>query len=250
MSIHSDEDLGPALAAARGDAAAEKTVLFELSKRPVLTLLNQPPGDGDAAPYRNLVQWERNSDGTAIVPVFTTKAWVTIPIPPPAQLVSVPMRILITTCGPRRYVINLLSKGVGFEIDQTRWGVLQACIAEQGYEWDAPSRESPWVFQFPDDALYPVGCALAQWFTDHGRVDEAYMYEVTRMRSSLRPGKLVVLGLNEPLDLELAKTLTAVAVQAGAPRDEFVVRFIPEEPSHRAGIAGIQLQPFWKRPQQ
>lgn len=50
------------------------------------------------------------------------------------------------------------------------------------------------------------------------------------------------------MNLDLAKTLTAIAVQAGASTESFVVRFPPDEPSHQEGIIGIQLEPFWQRP--
>lgn len=248
MTTHVDEDIGPALAAARGDAAAEKPALDALSRRSVLVLLKQPPGPGAAEPRRNLVELKRERDGLPVVPVFTTRSRVTIPFPPPFQLVSTPMRAIVTTCGFRRYIVNPFSPEIAFEIDEATWLRLKACIEEQGYEPDAPSRDSPWAFQLPPDSLYPVGFALASWFTQHGRINEAYMYEVFRPRSPAGPRGQIVLGLNEPLDLDLAKTLTEVAVQAGAPSGSFVVRFLPEEPTHQNGVAAIQLKPFWTRP--
>lgn len=245
---NSEDEVGRMLAAARGNAEAEKAALGVLSTRSVLVLLKQAPAAGDAAPYRNLVEWKRDRDGVSIVPVFTADADVTVPIPPPFVLVSVPVRTLVTTCGFHRYVINPLSPDVAFEIGEARWELLKACIAEQGFDPEAPSRESPWAFRLPPDELYPVACVLAAWLLNHGGADKAYMYEVTRMRSTLRPRKLIVLGLDVPVDLGLAKTLTTLAVQAGVPPDSFVVRFLPDEPSHQEGITGIQLEPFWQRP--
>lgn len=107
-----------------------------------------------------------------------------------------------------------------------------------------PMRDAPWTFQFPDDGLYPVAVALMTWFNANGRVDSVYMYELTRGSAP----HVVVLGLDLPADPTLAETLTTIAVAAGAGPDAFVVRFLPDEPSHCAGIAGIGLTPFYRRP--
>lgn len=245
---NADDDIGQTLAATRGDATAERAAMDQLSESSLLVLLTRAPGAGDAAPQRNLLTLIRNQDGAEIVPLFTRASRITFPVTQPLVLVSTPMRVIVTTCGYHRYVINALTPEDAFEIDDARWTQLKECIASHGYDPEAPTRDSPWAFRYPPDSMYPIAYALARWFTDHGRVDEAYLYEVTRMRSQLHPRKLIVLGLNEPLDLDLAKTLSAVAIEAGAPTDAFVVRFLPEEPSHQAGIAGVQLQPFWKRP--
>lgn len=183
MMDNSKDDIGRILAAARGDAEAEKAALGDQSTRSILVLLKRPPGTGEAAPNHNFVKWTRDADHARIVPVFTADSRVSIPIPPPLILVSVPTRTLVTTCGFHRYVINPLSPDVAFEIDEARWDLLKACIAEQGYDLEAPSRESPWAFRLPPDELYPVACVLAAWLLNHGGADKAYMYEVTRMRS-------------------------------------------------------------------
>jgi hypothetical protein len=108
---------------------------------------------------------------------------------------------------------------------------------------EEPSHQAPWAFRLPDDALYPVAVALVTWFNASGTVDEAYLYELTRGAAA----PVVVLGLNHGLDLDLARKLAAIAVEAGADPDAFEVRFLPEEPSHRAGIKEIELVPFYLR---
>lgn len=228
---------------ANSDLIAEEAFLRELAGRSVLVILYQPPGSGAAAPERNLVQWQHQTTGKSFVPIFTDTSHLTIPIPAPAQAVRVPMRVLLAAGDGKGFVINPLSSS-RFELDETRVAKLRALIAAQGLESEAPSRHAPWAFRLPDDALYPVAVALVEWFNANGRVDQAYMYELTRGEAP----PVVVLGLSHVSDPELAKTLAAVALRAGADPDTFEVRFIPEEPSHRAGIAGIKLEPFYRRP--
>lgn len=247
MTQAQSDTLGLALAKASGDPAAEAVALRALSQQSVLVILRQSPGPGDAAPERNLVQWHRATDDSVMVPVFTDGAHVSIPIQPPAQLVRVPVRVLVTTCGSRLYVINPLSPAA-FELNAARFAQVKGYIEEQGHDSQAPSLDMPWAFRPPSDAFYPVAYALASWFVTHGRVDEAYLYELDRMGTS-SPQMQIVLGLNEPVDLTLVGALTAVALQAGAPAEAFVVRFLPDEPSHRAGIERLSLSPFYRRSQ-
>lgn len=222
---------------------AEEAFLRELSGHPVVVILQQPPGPGAAAPERNLVRWQRQAGGDAFVPIFTHASHLSIPIPAPAQAVRVPMRVLLAAGDGQRYLINPLSSSP-FELEATRIAQMRALIAAQGLESEAPSRRVPWAFRLPDDALYPIAVALGEWFNANGRVDQAYMYELTRGEAS----PVVVLGLSHVSDPELAKTLAAVALRAGADPDAFEVRFVPEEPSHREGIDGINLEPFYRRP--
>jgi len=214
-----------------------------LSRSKVLVILRQPPGPGAAVPERSLVHWQQQTSGEAMVPVFTGIAHLSIPIPPPAKAVCVPVRVLLAAGGDQRYVVNPLSPSP-FELRTEHLAKMRGYIAEQSLESEQPSRNAPWAFRFPDDALYPVAVALVTWFNANGRVDDAYLYELTRGDAS----PVVILGLNLSCDPDLAKTLTAVAVEAGANPEAFVVRFLPDEASHRAGIEGIKLEPFYRRP--
>jgi hypothetical protein len=56
------------------------------------------------------------------------------------------------------------------------------------------------------------------------------------------------LGLNVPVDPELATTLRAIAIQAGAKAASFVVRFLPVEASHRESLAKSGIAPLYQRP--
>ncbi len=246
MTQVTNDTLGATLAAAHGNPANEAAALRALSQQSLFVILQQPPGPGSAAPERNLVQWRRDSDGIVFVPVFTDPAHIPFQVPPPARLVRVSMRVLVRTWGSAVFIVNPLSPEA-FEVDAARLAQLRAFLAEQGYDPMGPSPEAPWAFHPPSDGLYPVAYALASWFVAHGRVDEAYLYELDQLGLS-SPQMQIVLGLNEPLDPVLAKTLTDVAVQAGAPAEGFVVRFLPDEPSHQAGIENLGLGPFYLRP--
>lgn len=224
------------------DLAAEETLLRELSRRAVLAILQQPPGSGAAEPGRNLVHWKHQTSGDAFVPIFTDASHLTIPIPAPAAAVRVLMRALLAAGGLQRYIVNPLSP-YPFELGPARIARIRAFFASRGLDPEEPSHQAPWAFRLPDDALYPVAVALVAWFNASGTVDEAYLYELTRGAAA----PVVVLGLNHGLDLDLARKLAAIAVEAGADPDAFEVRFLTEEPSHRAGIKGIELVPFYLR---
>lgn len=226
------------------DLAAEETFLRELSYHAVLTILQQPPGSGAAEPGRNLVHWQHHSSGDLFVPIFTHASHLTISIPAPTTAVRVSMRILLAAGGGQRYIVNPLAP-FPFELDPARISRIRAFFAAQGLDPEEPSRQAPWAFRLPDDALYPVAVALVTWFNASGWVDEAYLYELTRGPSP----PVVVLGLNHCLHLGLSRKLAAIAAEAGADPDTFEVRFITEEPSHRAGIKGINLAPFYRRPE-
>jgi hypothetical protein len=243
MAEASQDLLEAAWRIASSDLFAEDAFLRELVGCSLLVILYQPPGPGAAAPERNLVQWQHQTTGRSFVPIFTDTSHLTIPIPAPAQAVRVPMRVLLAAGDGKGFLINPLSSS-RFELDGTRVAKLRALISAQSQESEAPSQHAPWAFRLPDNALYPVAVGLVEWFNANGRVDEAYLYELTRGDAS----PVVVLGLNDVSDPDLARTLAAVAVAAGANSEAFVVRFLPDEASHRAGIEGIKLQPFYRRP--
>ncbi|WP_430389978.1 SseB family protein [Dyella sp. 20L07] len=225
-------------------AQAKADFLRELCQGTVLVILYRPPGPGAAEPERNLVHWQRQRGGESFVPIFTDTAHLTTPVPPPAQAVRVATRVLLRSGGnQRRYVVNPLS-ATPIDLDPSLVAQMRTFIEAQGYEAAEPSRDAPWAFQLPEEALYPVAVALVTWFNANGRVDSAYMYELTRGGTP----PIVVLGLDLPVDPELAETLKSVAVAAGVDPGAFVVRFLPDEPSHCAGIAGIGLTPFYRRP--
>lgn len=244
MAEAPDNSLETAWQRAGDGPVAEAAFLRELSARAVLVILQQPPGPGAAAPEKNLVTWSHDLDGGVFVPMFTDATHVPFPVSAPAQLIRVSTRVLLAAGGKQHYRVNPMSSA-SFVLDSAHVAQVRAYIAARSLESEAPSREIPWAFRLPDDALYPVALALANWFVTTGRVDEAYLYELTRGEARVPQ---VVLGLNEASDPALADTLKAVAVQAGAHAGTFIVRFLPEEPSHRAGIDGIELAPFYRRP--
>lgn len=227
---------------AGSDLAAEESFLRELSCHAVLVILRRPPGPGAAEPGQNLVHWQHQTSSNVFVPIFTNASHLTIPIPTPNTAVRVPMRTLLAAGGEQRYIVNPLSP-YRFELDSVHIARIRAFFASRGLDPREPSRQAPWAFRLPEDALYPVAVALVTWFNATGRVDEAYLYELTRGVAA----PVVVLGLNHGLDLDLAKKLTGIAVEAGVDPDAFEVRFIAEEPSHHAGIMEISLEPFYLR---
>jgi hypothetical protein len=231
------------LQAKRGDQA-EMAFLYELSQQRVAIILRQPPGPGQAAPERNLVQWHRETDGIAFVPIFTSSTYLPFALTPPAQLTHVLMRVLLAAGGEQTYIINPLSEAP-FELQAAQRAMLRGFLAEAHYDAEWPSRHAPWIFRLPDDALFPVAVKLVEWFNATGRVDQAYLYELTRGKE---PRIEVVLGLNEPNDRAMANTLTAIAVQAGVEATSFIVRFLPDEPSHREGLRQAGVTPFYQRP--
>lgn len=251
------QSMGPPMKEARGeqlddlwlqlkvDANSEAAFLRELSYQRVFVILKQPPGPGPARPEKNMVYWQRRGEEVSFIPLFTSARHITFTLPPPTKLVYVFSRDLIAAGGDQRYVVNPLS-GSPYDIHGERLALLRTYIAEDHHDSEWPSPHAPWVFRLPEDALFPVAVALAQWFNQSGRVDEAFLYELTRGQS---PRMQIILGLNEPADKALADQLLAIAHEAGADSTSFVVRFLPDEPSHREGIAQAGLTPFYQRPQ-
>lgn len=227
---------------AGNDLVAEETFLRELSHRSVLVILKQPPGLGAAEPGRNLVHWKHRESGGIFVPIFTDASHLAVPIPATAATVGVSMRVLLAAGGLQLYVVNPLSP-YSFELDPIRIERMRGFFASRGLDPEEPSHMAPWAFRLPEDALYPVAVALVAWFNANEQVDEAYLYELTRGPAA----PVIVLGLNHCLDLHLAGKLAAIAVEAGVDPDRFEVRFLTEEPSHRAGVKSINLVPFYLR---
>jgi SseB protein. len=239
-----DDPLGTLIDRGTATAEAEERLLFALASGSILAALNQAPGAGAAELAQNLVEWQRKN-GERIVPLFTAAARLPAPLPPPALLARVPVRILLASAGARHYVLNPLS-AKSYEICKAVCARLISLIAALPGIPDVPSRDAPWAFRAPSDSLYPVAYALATWFVASGRVDEAFLYELLCPRSGEPPQ--VILALDEPKDPPLAAMLTEVAIEAGAAATAFRVRFLPDEPSHRAGIAGLGMGPFYRRP--
>ena len=226
------------------DIHAEEAFLRELSMQHVVVILRQPPGPGAAAPERNLVQWRRETDGVTFVPVFICATHLAYALSAPAKFTQVPMRVLFAAGGDQTYVVNPLSE-TPFELQERQRVLLRRYIAEAHHDFEWPSRHIPWVFQLPDDALYPIAVELVKWFNATGRVDQAFLYELTRGKV---PRTEIVLGLNEPADQKLADTLMAIAVRAGVQSKSFIIRFLPDEPSHREGLGRAGITPFYQRP--
>ncbi|RDS83602.1 hypothetical protein DWU98_04515 [Dyella monticola] len=244
MTDASDDRLEALWRQAGRDVHAEEAFLRELSGQRVSVILRQRPGPGDAAPERNLVQWKRESDGTAFAPVFTHPTHVAFSLPAPAQLVLVPVRVLLAAGGDQTYIVNPLSEAP-FELRAAQRTLLRRSIAETHHDAEWPSLHAPWIFRLPDDALYPVAVKLVEWFNATGHVDQAFLYELTRGKE---PRTEIVLGLNEPADTALADALMAIVTQAGVEAASFIIRFLPDEPSHREGLAQAGLTPFYQRP--
>lgn len=236
-----DDPLGVALEKVLTARAKEQDFLRALATQSVLAVLGQPPGAGAAAPERNLVELRRD-DGTKIVPLFTAPARLPGAFPPPAVLVRVPFRLVLSVAGVHQYVINPLSP-LSWALSEADLAVVRAEIMARGLSSYAPSPDAPWAFRAPSDQWFAVAYALATWFVAIGRVQTAYLYEL-QLASCVH----LVLAVDEPVDPSLAQTLTQVATGAGVPPEVFLVRFLPDEPSHRAGIAGLGLGPFYRRP--
>ena len=244
MSNAWDDPLGVALEQALAARAKVQDFLRALATQSSLAILGQPPGAGAAAPERNLVEWRRD-DGTTIVPLFTAAARLQGAYPSPAVLVRVPFRLVLSVAGARQYVINPLSPQ-SWALSEADLAVVRAEITAQGLSSYAPSQDASWAFRAPGDNWFAVAYALATWFVASGRVQTAYLHELQLPA----PAACVhlVLAVDEPADPTLAVTMTQVASGAGSSPEGFLVRFLPDEPSHRAGIAGLGLRPFYRRP--
>ena len=228
------------------DSQAEDAFLRELSRQRVVTILRQPPGVGPAEPGHNLVQWQHSTDGVTFVPIFTSVRQLSIPVPAPAKAVRVPMRLLLAAVDGQCCIVNPLSHAP-FKLEEGHVARLLDYMSDAHQETGNPSRTTPWAFRLPDDALFGVAVKLVEWFNQHGRVDRAYLYELLRGNE---PQADIVLGLDEPADSALADALTTVAIQAGVNPAHFMVRFLPDEASHREGVLRGGITPFYQRPKQ
>ncbi len=229
-----------------GEADPDQSGLLEaLAASAVLVLLLTPPGEGANRPERNLVQWLDQTRDQTFVPLFTAGNRIPGAIPPPMTLTRVPLRLLLSLAGHHHFVLNPLSP-VQLQLTAPRVARLLTIIAERSGETTVPSRHVPWGFRLPPDEWYPIAHALAAWIIADGRLSKAFLYELLRGEAPPQ----MVLGLDTATDPELAATLRGVAEQAGAPAGSLAVRFLPDEPSHAEGIAGMKLEPFYQRPLQ
>lgn len=241
--IAADDPIGAQLDTSSGNAEAEEQVLASLAAGSVLVLLARSPGEGEARPERNLVEWRNQTDDVTFVPLFTAAARLPGMLPAPNVLVRVPTRILLSLAGRRYYVLNPLSTA-RLILPPSRIDDLRALIRARSGETSAPSRQVPWGFRLPSDDWYPIAHALATWIDRDGRLDTAYLYELLRGEEEPQ----VVLGLAVPTDPALATTLRDVTEEAGAIPGSLTIRFLPDEPSHAQGVESMGLTPFYQRP--
>lgn len=236
--------LGGLIAAALADPLARRRFLEALVSGDVWALLHQPPGEGDARPEHNLIQWQHQASGTPVVPIFTGPGRFPHPLPPPAVLARVAARVLLGLGLKPALCLNAL--------DQPSWTLsaadlktLHELMAHDGHHFDAHGIVVPWAFRYPSDEAYTLAVAFAEWFTRTGQVDIAYLYELGTAGPT--EPMTTFLALDETPDMALADALLRVAESAGAPAS-FTVRFLPREPAHREGLAGLRLPPFYVRP--
>lgn len=242
--IPNTDALAKQLAASQQHEGDWDTFLATLASSRVMTLLRRPPGDGDAAPWRNLVQWRQKDGGRDVALIFTGPDQFPHALPPPSVLVRVPMRELLSIAEHPPLVINPLSTSPWL-LTPVQCDAMRAMLAGQGLGTEQPRPDAPWAFRLPRDEAYPIAETLARWFIKHGRVDLAYLYTVERDVGT--SGEALVLAIDEAADPELARQLTIVARTAGA-AESFLVRFLPDEPSHHAAVSGMGLEPFYRRP--
>jgi hypothetical protein len=242
--IPNTDPLAKQLAEAQQYAGHWDAFLTTLASSRVMTLLRRPPGEGDAAPWRNLVQWRQKEAGRDVALVFTGPDQFPHALPPPSVLVSVPMRELLSIAEHPPLVINPLSTSP-WQLTTEQCDAMRAMLAGQGLGTEQPRPDAPWAFRLPPDEAYPIAEALARWFIQQGRVDLAYLYTVERGADTA--GETLVLAVDESADPELALQLTGIARAAGA-ADSFLVRFLPDEPTHHAAVSGMKLEPFYRRP--
>lgn len=243
-ALPNTDRLAQQLADAQRDATQWTALLGRLANSTVLTLLNRPPGEGDDAPWRNLVKWRNKDKGHDVALVFTGADQFPHALPPPTVLVRVPMREILSIADHPPLVINPLSESP-WPLTAEQCDAMRAVLAGQGLGVEQPRPEAPWAFRLPPAEAYPIAEALARWFIEHGRVDTAYLYTVDRPDAAT--GETLVLALDEHADPDLAWQLTGVARRAGA-SDSFLVRFLADEPTHRAAIRGMNLTAFYQRP--
>ncbi|MBB6186669.1 SseB family protein [Rhodanobacter sp. MP7CTX1] len=244
MSDEHHDPLGEQIDAGFLSENGELDFLDQLSTSTIVAILRCPPGPGEADPRHNLVEWGY-TDGRHVVPLFTSTSRGPPALPSPATYVRVHMLRLLLSTNKRRFVINPLSP-VKYEISDFAYKRLQALAAADPEFGSLPSHDSPWVFRLPDDSLYPVAYALASWFVSTGYIDEAYMYELHHPNRDVPPQ--IVLAVNAAHEAVLEDALIRIACDAGLTSNMFQVCFLPQEPSHRAGISGLQLEPFYRRP--
>lgn len=240
---HNDDPLGALIDAADPDGPEREVVLAALAAGDILVLLARPPGEGEDRPERNLVEWHNAAENVTFVPLFTAASRLPGTFPPPTTLARVSARLLLSLAGRRYYVVNPLSPS-RLTLPPTRVDRVLALIRALSGETSAPSRQVPWGFRLPTDDWFPIAHALASWIVADGRLAKAFLYELLRGEEPPQ----MVLGLEVRTDPALAATLRGVAEAAGAAPGALAVRFLPDEPSHAQGVAGMGLEPFYQRP--
>lgn len=243
VTLPNNDSLAHQLAAAQLNPGNWPAVLAALASATVLTLLHQPPGEGDAAPWRNLVKWRYAVTGQDVALVFTGPDQFPHAPPPPAVLVRVPMRQLLSITGHPPLVINPLSESPWL-LTTDQCLTMRAVLAGQGLSTEQPRPEAPWAFRHAADDVRGIAEALASLLHASEDIDTAYLYCLTR--PEVQPDEVLVLGVDTPADPRLAARLAEAARRAGA-ADSFLIRFLPDEPSHRAAVDGMPIKPFFRR---
>ena len=236
-----DEELTAAFDGAQADPSRREAFLVRLATSQVRALLYRPPGEGAAAPWRNLVHWQHAASGTACVPLFTDPTQFQHVLPPPAGMVRVGIRELLSIAPAPVFVLNPMG-GQGWTMTTQDLAFMRETLWAAGMACEQPSPDAPWAFRRMTAESEPLARCLAKWCAMQG-VANAYLYRLDRNDGS---GEQTVLALTHPPSALLRTSAIACALQAGAP--VVLVRFLPVEPSHVAGIASMSLAAFYAAP--
>ncbi|KJV34784.1 hypothetical protein VI08_09360 [Luteibacter yeojuensis] len=114
-------------------------------------------------------------------------------------------------------------------------------LCHVGLATEQPRPDAPWAFRTATTQELSLGPALARQLHGVGLASEAYLYALDRSDGQ---GECVVLAVDQPASPELLRVLQDAAIEAGAPRST-LIRFLPDEPSHRAGVDSMALRPFY-----
>lgn len=239
-AVPADDELALALAGAQADPMQREPFLARLAVAPIRALLYRPPGEGAAAPWLNLVRWQRAVTGQACVPLFTHPDQFPHALPPPAVMVRVAMRELLSITPALPFVVNPMTTK-GWDITAADHALMRDVLWAKGLACEQPSLTAPWAFRAALNETAPLARALTPWCDVHG-IAQAYLYRLDRNDDS---GEQMVLGLVHPANAVLRASAIACAQHAGWPVP--LVRFLPDEPSHTAGVASMSLVPFYDR---
>jgi len=155
-------------------------------------------------------------------------------------MVRVAMRELLSIAPTPIFTVNPMT-GQGWTITADDHAFMREVLWRRGVACEQPRPDAPWAFRAPLDDEAPLAAALASWCAHRG-VAQAYLYRLDRNDGS---GEQIVLGLVHPADPELRAMALERARRAGWPL--VLVRFLPAEPSHAAGVASKSLVPFYER---